>query len=180
MFQARGRGHPRSPVGRPPYNPSVILKMLLLSYLYDLSDQQTEVHVNDGLSAKYFLGLAIDEVAPDHSTQAAFKRRIVSGRWEGLLQELLMEAAQTARRQGVAFGSVQVVDTTHTVADVNVVRDDRRWKRESKPPRDGVARWEAKSKRRLGKKSQEGIKTESFYGFKMHNSLNAQAEMITS
>ena len=32
-------------VGRPPYNPAVILKMLLLSYLYNLSERQTEVYV---------------------------------------------------------------------------------------------------------------------------------------
>jgi IS5 family transposase len=64
-------------VGWPPYNPSVILKMLLLAYLYDLSKRRTEVFVNDSLSAKDFLRLAIDELAPDHSTLTAFKRRIV-------------------------------------------------------------------------------------------------------
>jgi hypothetical protein len=35
--------------------------MLLLSYLYNLSERQTEVYVNDSLSAKCFLGLAVDE-----------------------------------------------------------------------------------------------------------------------
>ena len=66
----------KAEVGRPPYNPSVILKMLLLSYLYNQSERGTEAFVNDSLSAKYFLDLAIDEPAPDHSTLTAFKRRI--------------------------------------------------------------------------------------------------------
>jgi len=30
------------------------------------------VYVNDSLSAKCFLGLAVDEVGPDHSTLTAF------------------------------------------------------------------------------------------------------------
>jgi IS5 family transposase len=167
-------------VGRPPYNPSVILKMLLLAYLYDLSERRTEAFVNDSLSAKYFLGLAIDEPAPDHSTLTAFKRRIVRRGGEGLLEELLTEVVQAAQRQGVAFGSIQVVDSTHTIANVNVVKDDRRRKREGKPPRDGGARWGGKRKRRGGKKGQKGRDTEYFYGYKMHNSLNAEAEMITS
>jgi IS5 family transposase len=174
LYQGQAR------VGRPPYDPAVILKMLLLSYLYDLSERQTEVYANDSLSAKYFLKLAVDEAAPDHSTLTAFKRRIVERGGEGLLQELLVAVLQTAQRQGVVFGSIQVVDSTHTVADVNVAKEDRRRDKERKPPRDGGARWGGKRKRRKGKKGQGGSETEYFYGYKMHTSLNAEAEMITS
>jgi IS5 family transposase len=170
----------RAEVGRPPYNPSVILKMLLLAYLYDLSERRTEAFVNDSLSGKYFLGLAIDEPAPDHSTLTAFKRRIVHRGGESLLEELLTEVVQAARRQGVTFGSIQVVDSTHTIADVNTAKDDRRQKKEGKPPRDDGARWGGKRKRRQGKKGQSSTETEYFYGYKMHNSLNAEAEMVTS
>jgi len=167
-------------VGRPPYDPAVILKMLLLSYLYDLSERQTEVYVNDSLSAKYFLRLAVDEAAPDHSTLTAFKRRIVERGGEELLEELLQEVVRTAQRQGVVFGSIQVVDSTHTMADVNVAKDDGRQKGEGKPPRDSGARWGGKRKRSSGKKGPGGSETEYFYGYKMHTSLNAEAEMITS
>ena len=54
--------------GRPPYSPVLILKMLLLSYLHSLSDRQTESSANDSLAAKCFLGLAVDEAAPDYAT----------------------------------------------------------------------------------------------------------------
>jgi transposase len=60
----RGKGQ----VGRPPIDPAILLKMLLLSYLYDLSERQVEEFCNYFLPAKYFLGLAIDAHAPDHST----------------------------------------------------------------------------------------------------------------
>ena len=65
----------------------------------------------------------------------ALKGPIVRRGGEGLLEELLTEVVQAARRQGVAFGSIQVVGSTHVLADVNVAKDDRRKKREGKPPR---------------------------------------------
>jgi transposase len=102
--------------GRPPYDPVVILKMLFLAYLYDLSERQTEVFVNDSLSAKCFLGLAVNEAGPDHSTLTKFKKRIEKRGKEALLEELLEAVIVMAMERGVAFGSVQVVDSTHTLA----------------------------------------------------------------
>ena len=61
--------------GPPPYHPALVLKMLFLAYLYDLSERQVELFVNDSLSAKYFLGLAADEPAPDSTTLTVFKGR---------------------------------------------------------------------------------------------------------
>ena len=123
-------------VGRPPYDPAVILKMLLVSYLYDLSERQTEAYVNDSLSAKCFLGLAVDEQVPDHSTLARFKDRIVKRGREASLQELLVEIVLRARERGVGFGTIQVVDSTHTIADVNTLKDKRRQEKEGGYQRD--------------------------------------------
>ena len=41
--------------GRPPYDPSVILRVLLLSCLYKLSERQTEAAVNDMIPMKFFI-----------------------------------------------------------------------------------------------------------------------------
>lgn len=40
--------------GPPPYHPSLVLKLLVLAYLYNLSERQVALFVNDSLSAKYF------------------------------------------------------------------------------------------------------------------------------
>ena len=138
----------RAKRGRPPYNPVVILKMLLLSYLYDLSERQTEAYVNDSLSAKCFLGLAVDEAGPDHSTLTKFTERIKKHGKEALLEELLQDVIMMAISNGVAFGSIQVVDSTHTLADVNVTKDDRR-QDQGKAPRDRDARWGVKGRAQL-------------------------------
>jgi IS5 family transposase len=168
-------------VGRPPYDPAVILKMLVLSYLYDLTERQTEVYVNDSMSAKWFLGLAADERAPDHSTLTRFKDRIITGGGETVLAEMLAEVVKQAIEGGVKFGTIQVVDSTHTIADVNTKKDEARQKRDGKPPRDGGARWGVKKRRRYRNaqgKTEERV--EYVYSYKSHTTLNAEAEMITS
>jgi len=68
--------------GRPPYDPAMLLKMLLLGYLYDLSECDVERFCNRDLPAKHFLNLAVDAPVPDHSTLTVFKNRTVGGERE--------------------------------------------------------------------------------------------------
>lgn len=165
--------------GRPPYNPVVILKLLVLSYLYDLSERQTEQYANDSLSVKWFLGLAVDEAGPDHSTLTKFKARIEKNGKESVLEELLAEVIRMAVCKGVEFGAIQLVDSTHTLADVNVAKDDHRQK-QGKPRRDGDARWGVKGKKGGKRSEKKQSKPQYFHGYKMHTAMNAQSEMITS
>jgi transposase, IS5 family len=59
-------------VGRPPFDPALVLKVELIAYLYNLSERQVEVYINENLPAKFFVGLAVDQRAPDHSTLTVF------------------------------------------------------------------------------------------------------------
>ena len=68
----KGKGE----IGQAPYNPTLILKMLLLSYLYNISERQVEILANYSLSIGFFLELGADEKAPDHSTLTLFKNRL--------------------------------------------------------------------------------------------------------
>jgi transposase len=63
-------------VGRPPFDPAMVLKMELIVYLYQLTERQVEMCVNENLPAKYFVGLAADQFAPDHSTLSVFRERL--------------------------------------------------------------------------------------------------------
>lgn len=171
----------RAERGRPPYDPALVLKMLVVAYLYDLSERQVEETAKFNLPVKYFLGLAADELPPDHSTLTAFKRRVLENGKLAAFEELLVEIIHIAQEQGIVFGSLQVVDSVHTVANVNVQKDDRRRKREGKPPRDRGARWGVKHSRRVkdskGKTLQQ---KEYFHGYKGHVSLNAATGLVTS
>jgi len=172
----KGRGE----VGQAPYDPAVILKMLLLSYLYNLSERQVEVVANDSLSVAYFLGLGADRRVPDHSTLTLFKNRLLEKGGIEAYKGLLDEIIRVAQERGIKFGQLQVVDTVHVVADVNQEKDKKRQK-EGKPARDGDATWGVKGKKVImtpeGKKER---RTEYFYGYKDQVSLNAEAEMITT
>ena len=158
-------------LGRPPYEPAVVLKMLLLSYLYNVSERQVEDFCNLYLPAKYFLDLGVDEKPPDHSTLTAFKNRILENGKLTAFEKMLQAIVHLAVEQGIQFGPIQIVDSTHSIADVNVDKDKGR-QRQGEPPRDGSARW--------GAKGGKGRQRTYFYGYKAHASLNAQTGLITS
>lgn len=167
--------------GRPPYNPVMVLRMLLIAYLYDLSERQTEQQVNDSLAMKWFLGLAVDEPAPVHSTLSKFRKRLEKNGNGQAFAEMLATIVRMAQEAGVQFGSIQVIDSVHTVADVNPGKDDRRQKKENKPPRDGDAAWGVKHTKRVRDEKGKQVKIpQYFFGFKAHVSLNTCSELITS
>lgn len=113
-------------VGQAPYNPVLVLKMLLLSYLYSISERQVEVLANDSLSVAYFLGLGADERAPDHATLTLFKNRLLEAGGQKAYQELFEVVIRQAQEKGIKFGKLQIVDSVHVVADVNADKDRTR------------------------------------------------------
>src|SRR4030065_959958 len=64
-------------VERPPFDPALVLKMELIAYLYKLTERQVEVYINENLPAKYFVRLAVEQKAPDHSTLTVFRERLI-------------------------------------------------------------------------------------------------------
>jgi transposase len=70
----KGRGE----IGRPPYPPVLVFKLLFLSYLYDVSERTIVELADVHLLIKWFLGLAIDAQPPDHSTLTVFKKRFLA------------------------------------------------------------------------------------------------------
>lgn len=172
----RGRGI----IGRRPYDPVQILKMLFVSYLYGISERQVEEMVNFHLVVKWFVGLAVDESAPDHSTLTQFKNRYLQGGHWARLQHVFDWVIQQAMALGLELGTLQVVDSTHTQADVNADKDDKRQK-QGKPPRDSDAGIVNKGKRDVVEPDGRHVTKELLYkGYKTHVSVNAQTGITTS
>jgi transposase len=169
----------RAEYGHPPFDPVVLLKMLLVAYLYNLSERQVEEYVNYTLPAKYFPGLGVDQAAPDHSTLTKFKERMILRKRELKLEQLLADIVQTALEEGIRFGSIQLVDSTHSVADANTAKENQREKK-GKGPTDPDAQWVCKGKHTT--EELEGTRSQRvkyFYGYKTHASLNAENYLIT-
>lgn len=172
----KGKGE----VGQAPYDPAMILKMLLVSYLYNISERQTEVVVNENLPVKFFVGLGVDQKAPDHSTLTWFKDRIIQNAGIKAYEELFDEIIIIAIEKGVKFGKLQIIDSVHTIANVNLINDERR-RREGKAPRDAEASWGAKGNKIVaGKDGKKHRETEYYYGYKDQVSLNAESGFVTS
>jgi transposase len=167
-------------VGRPPFDPAQLLRIMLIAYLYNLSEREVEVFVNENLPAKYFVGLGVDQRCADHSTLSVFKERLLKRGKLQIFDEMLGEIIQIAIKQGVRFGSIQVIDSVHTVANVNTQKERKRHKG-GKGPRDPDAQWGVKHPRRFkNDKGEDVSQMEYFLGYKMHTSMNAENCLITS
>lgn len=167
--------------GPTPYHPEKLLRMLLVAYLFGISERRCEEMVNDTLSAKYFVGLGVDEAAPDHSTLTVFKTRITEKLGVGIWDKLFQKTIKIAKKKRIAFGTLQLIDSTHTTADVNEERDHKRQKKQGKPPRDKDASHTFKHEKQVMTKKGEFLKVpERVYGYKSHTSMNQENRLITS
>ena len=71
------------------------------------------------------------------------KKRILENGKLMAYEKLLKEVIAIALEKGIKLGSIQVIDSVHTIADVNIEKDERRQK-DGQSPRDGSARWGVK------------------------------------
>jgi IS5 family transposase len=166
--------------GRPPWNPVLMLKVLFLAHLYGLSRRETEVYLNENMPAKWFVGIAADEGGPDYSTIADFQSRLSQNGKVAAFEKLLDQVIALAKAKGVVFGSIQIIDSVHVVANVNTAKDDASQK-QGELPRDPNARWGVKhSHKVLDENGQEKRIPEYFFGYKQHVSMNAASRLITS
>jgi len=174
LYKGKGRE------GRPPYEPALIFKLLFISYLYNVSEREVERLADEHLMVKWFLGLAVDMAPPDHSTLTTFKERLLNnGGWE-TLQGIFSGLVTEATKHGLQLGKIQVLDSVHTQANVNNIKDRERQEK-GQEPRDPDARVVNKGKRRVvTADGDETIKEIRYRGYKTHTSLNAETDIVTS
>jgi IS5 family transposase len=103
-----------APVGRPSYGPVVLLKCLLLQQWYRLSDPGLEEALADRLSFRRFVGLALADPVPDHSTLSRFRSELVR---RGLAERLLAELNRQLDAQGLMVKVGTLIDASLVEAD---------------------------------------------------------------
>lgn len=179
----------RATLGAPMYRPEMLLKMLFLSYLFNVSEREIERVANDSISMKAFLHLSLEEACPDHSSLTRFKDRMLryrSIRGRDIFREIFDRIILEAQKKGIDLGYTQVIDSTHTVANVNTDKDRARQKSEKdggedKGPRDPDSTWGVKKILKVKTVSGEKVKIPQYYfGYKSHLSGNSVTNLITS
>lgn len=108
-LEAALRRSQRAKGGRPPYDPVLMLKILVLQTLYTLSDDQTEYQVRDRLSFMRFLGLGLHDRVPDAKTIWLFREQLSRA---GAIERLFARFDAVLRDQGYLAMGGQIVDAT--------------------------------------------------------------------
>ena len=95
--------------GRPPFEPLLMLKALLLQQFYGLSDADLEEAINDRVSFRKFLDLPLEAPSPDHTTLCRFRNRLVEA---GLAEKLFGEFAQQLEKRGLVLKRGTMIDAS--------------------------------------------------------------------
>jgi IS5 family transposase len=146
--------------GRPPYPPLNMFKALLLQSLYGLSDAETEEALGDRLSFRRFVGLALTDDVPDHSTICRFRNLLIE---RGLLEKLFAELDRQLEKAGVILKRGTMLDAT--VIETSAARPGGEG--EGRPSSDPDARFT----RRQGRSG-------SSFGYKAHVGVDEGSGLI--
>jgi IS5 family transposase len=99
--------------GRPPYDPVVMLKVLILSAQNNVSDARMEYLIRDRLSWMRFLGFDLGAPTPDANTIRLFREKLTE---VGALDVLFANFDRHLRTRGYLAMGGQIVDATLVAA----------------------------------------------------------------
>ena len=104
--------------GRPPIDPVVIVKYLLVGFLYGIpSKRQIEQRIQTDIALRWYLGLDFFDRVPDHSTISQLRRRKPSFR--KVFRRLFKEVVRQYIEKGLVSGRVIGTDSTHVRANAS-------------------------------------------------------------
>jgi transposase len=94
-----------SPTGRPSIDPEVLLRLLLVGYLYGItSERRLMDEVRMHLAYRWFTGLGFDHEIPDHSTFS--KNRHGRFRKSGIFRKVFEEIVRRCLEAGSSRGRI--------------------------------------------------------------------------
>lgn len=108
--------------GRPGWDPLIMVKCFLLQSLYGLSDDACEYQLNDRFSFKRFVGLGLDDKAPDAKTIWLYRERMIKANltdilWDWFQAELLRHGYEAQKGQIIDAAIVSTHKPTKTHED---------------------------------------------------------------
>lgn len=99
--------------GRPPFDPVMMFKILVIQAVDNLSDERAEFLINDRMSFMRFLGLSLADRVPDARTIWLFREKLAKA---GVIEELFARFDAALRASGYIAMSGQIVDATLVAA----------------------------------------------------------------
>ena len=99
----------KSRAGRKPMDAVLMFKALVLSALYNLSDDQIEYQIRDRLSFMRFLGLGLEDRVPDAKTVWLYREGLAQA---GVVEALFKQFDGYLARQGYIARGGQILDAS--------------------------------------------------------------------
>ncbi|MGD6968054.1 IS1182 family transposase [Rossellomorea vietnamensis] len=116
--------------GRPAKEPELMVKLLVLQYLYNLSDVQVVEDASLNLAFMYFLGINPEDDLPHPSLLTKFRKKKLEGNLT--VDEVIVEIVRQCVDKGILEGSGISIDSTHTEANTFKCTAERVMKRLAK------------------------------------------------
>jgi transposase len=105
-----------SPIGRVSIDPLIFIKILLLEYLYNLSDVRVVERIQTDMALRWFLGIGIDDKVPDDTTISYFRiHRLNATDFEEIFNGIVNQCIELNLVKSDRF----LVDSTDVAANVN-------------------------------------------------------------
>lgn len=118
--------------GRPAKEPELMVKLLVLQYLYNLSDVRVIEDASLNLAYMYFLGINPDDKLPHPSLLAKFRRHRLDEEAGITVDDINTEIIKQCVEMGIIDGTGLSVDTTHSEANTFKATPERVIKRLAK------------------------------------------------
>jgi transposase len=111
--------HLYSYTGRPSIDPEVLIKMLLVGYIFGItSERKLCEEVNMHMGYRWFVGLNLQDKVPDHSTFS--KNRHERFKESGIFQDIFDEIVRRCIDMGLIDGTHISVDGTLVKANASI------------------------------------------------------------
>lgn len=100
--------------GRPAKEPEMMAKLLILQYLYNLSDVKVIEESALNLAYMWFIGINPEEDLPDASLLAKFRKQRLK---DTSIDDIIKEVVRQCIENGIIKGTGLSIDATHTSAN---------------------------------------------------------------
>jgi len=163
--------------GRPPYDPVLMFKVLVLQKYHGLSDEQSETQIRDRLSFMGFLGLHLGDAIPDARTIWDFKQALEREGREGT-RRLFKQFERKLTEAGMIGREGSIVDASFVEAPrQRNSREENAQIKECKRP-EGYGQASAKGRQKDCDARWAKKNGQRHYGYKNHVKVNAKSKLV--
>ena len=164
----------KNDTGRPPFDPMLMFKILILQSLYNLSDDVMEFMIRDRLSFMNFLDISLGDRVPDAKTIWYFRNELSKA---DMVERLFLRFKKHLESQGFMTHSGQIIDASIVESPRQRIKSSEKeeiaageapsnWSDEKARQKDTYATWTKKN----GK---------SYFGYKNHVNADSKTKMIS-